>query len=152
MYRRLPSMQSFYYDNIHFNHHEGLAVLKNALLSQLLRTSSGVSTKHYTTCNRNPMRTSQYTTHRWHIPSYTLDTDNKTSTSATIRTMKCFYQRITFSGFLILSATTPTMNDMKLRSNKMRNRRICYLLLAISVESVKKANGRSIIKYRILIR
>ena len=40
-------MQSFYYDNIHFNRHEGLSVLKNALLSQLLRTSSGVSTEHY---------------------------------------------------------------------------------------------------------
>ena len=73
MYRRLPNMQSFYYDNIHFNHHRGLAVLKNALLSQLLRTSSGVSTKHYTSYNRKPMRTNQnqYTTQRWHIPYYT---------------------------------------------------------------------------------
>ena len=71
MYRRLPNMQSFYYDNIHLNHHRGLAVLKNALLSQLLRTSSGVSTKHYTSYNRKPMRTNQYTTQRWHIPYYT---------------------------------------------------------------------------------
>ena len=73
MYRRLPNMQSFYYDNFHFNHHRGLAVLKNALLSQLLRTSSGVSTKHYTSYNRKPMRTNQnqYTTQRWHIPYYT---------------------------------------------------------------------------------
>ena len=71
MYRRLPKMQSFYYDNIHFNRHEGLAVFKNALLLQLLRTSSGVSTEHYTSYSRKPMRTNQYTTKRWHTPFYT---------------------------------------------------------------------------------
>ena len=41
MYRRWPNMQSVYYDNFHFNHHR-ISYLKNALLSQLLRTSSGV--------------------------------------------------------------------------------------------------------------
>ena len=66
-YRSLPNMQSFCNNNIHFNHLQGLAVLTTALLSQLLRTSSGVSTKHYTNYNRKPMRTNQYTTQRWHI-------------------------------------------------------------------------------------
>ena len=59
MYRRLSNMQSFFYDNIHFNR-KGLAVLKNTLLSQLLRISSGVSTKHCTSYNGKPMRTNQY--------------------------------------------------------------------------------------------
>ena len=65
-------------------------------------------------------------------------------------TMKFFINELLFLGFLLLSATTPTLNDMKRRSNGLKNRRICYLVIAISIEPLKKADGGSIIKFRIL--
>ena len=107
---------------------EGFSVLNLIHMyrrSQLLRTLSGVSTKHYTSYNQKDGII---------IPK---DTDNKMSTSATKIIMK-FLSTIYFLRFLLLSATTPTLNGMKRKSNGLNNRKICYLVFAISIEPLKK--------------
>ena len=68
----------------------------------------------------------------------------------TMITMKFFINELFFLGFLLLSATTPTLNNMKRRSNGLKSGRICYLVFAISIEPLKKVSEGNIIKHRIL--
>ena len=50
-------------------------------------------------------------------------------------TMKFFItNQLFFKGFLLLSTTTPTLNDMNLRSNGLKNRRIYNFGLAKSID------------------
>ena len=64
--------------------------------------------------------------------------------------MKFFTNELLYLGFQLISATTPTLNDMKRRSNGLKNRRICNLGFAISIEPLKQANEGNTIKYHIL--
>ena len=47
MVKSFQNPRQLYYDNIHFNNSIGLPSLRNCLLSQLLKTSTGVCNKRY---------------------------------------------------------------------------------------------------------